>query len=83
MPQTMVADYADDKINLSISENPVTTSSNLQLHLNLITNLYDKWHIKINQSKSIHAQEVCMSNLYIEQHPNSRIGHSKIPGTQS
>lgn len=51
----MVADYADDKVILSISENPVTASSNLQLHLYLMSNWYDKWRIKINQNKSSHT----------------------------
>uniref|UniRef100_A0A2S2Q7E7 Putative RNA-directed DNA polymerase n=1 Tax=Sipha flava TaxID=143950 RepID=A0A2S2Q7E7_9HEMI len=54
-PQTMVADYADDKVILSISENPVAASSNLQLHLCLMSNWYDKWRIKINQNKSSHT----------------------------
>jgi hypothetical protein len=51
----MVADYADDKVIWSISDNPVTASSNLQLYLNLMANWYDKWHIKINQNKSSHT----------------------------
>ena len=40
---------------MSISENPLTASLNLQLHLNLMSDWYDKWRIKINQSKSIHT----------------------------
>lgn len=82
----MVADYADDKVIWSISDNPVTASSNLQLHLNLMTNWCDKWRIKINQNKSSHliySQEGSMSNCYIKQHYCSNIGHNKIPGSQS
>lgn len=37
-----VADYADDKVILSINENPLTTSSNLQIHLNLKSEWYEK-----------------------------------------
>lgn len=54
-PQTMVADDTDDEVILSISENPVAALSNLQLHLRLMSNWCDKWHITINQNKSSHT----------------------------
>ena len=33
MQQTIIADYADDKVILSINEDPLITSINLQVHL--------------------------------------------------
>jgi hypothetical protein len=42
MQQTIVADYVDDKVILSVNENPLTASLNLQLHLNLLSDWYAK-----------------------------------------
>jgi len=55
MQQTIVADYADDKVILSINEDPVIASSNLQVHLNHLSEWYKKWRVKINQNKSTHT----------------------------
>ncbi|KAL4097406.1 hypothetical protein QTP88_022192 [Uroleucon formosanum] len=52
---TIVADYADDKDLISIHENPLIASGNLQTHLNLISSWYTKWRIKLNHAKSIHT----------------------------
>jgi len=52
---TIVADYADDKALISIHENPLIASGNLQTHLNLISSWYTKWRIKLNHAKSIHT----------------------------
>lgn len=52
---TLVADYADDKALISIYENPLVASGNLQTHLNLISTWYTKWRIKLNHTKSIHT----------------------------
>jgi len=52
---TLVADYADDKAIMSIHENPVTASANLQSHLDLLSQWYTKWRIKLNHSKSVHT----------------------------
>ncbi|KAL4141964.1 hypothetical protein QTP88_004500 [Uroleucon formosanum] len=54
-PNTMVADYADDKAILSIHSDPVVAIQNLQSHLTLMEEWYTKWRVKINQSKSIHT----------------------------
>jgi len=70
----MVADYADDKVIWSISENPVTASSNLQLHLNM-TNWYDKWRIKINQNKSSHTTFTLKKRVC----PNVTVNNTPIP----
>jgi len=48
MQQTIVEDYADDKVILSINEDPLIASSNLQEHLNHLSNWYEKWRVKIN-----------------------------------
>ena len=52
---TLVADYVDDKIILSIHEDPVIASANLQSHLNLHSELYAKWQIKLNNNKFTHT----------------------------
>jgi hypothetical protein len=43
-----VADYFDDKVILSINEDPLAASSNLQTHLNQLSEWYEKWRVKIN-----------------------------------
>lgn len=52
---TLVANYADNKAIISIHENPLVASGNLQTNLNLILSWYSKWRIKLNHSKSIHT----------------------------
>jgi len=52
---TSVADYADDKVIISIDNDPLTASTNLQNHLVHMENWFTKWRFKINQSKSIHT----------------------------
>jgi hypothetical protein len=54
-PNTMVADYADDKAILSTHSNPVLAVQNLQSHLSLMEDWYTNWRFKINQAKSIHT----------------------------
>jgi hypothetical protein len=39
---TLVVDYIDDKVIISIYENPLIASGNLQTHLNLISSWYTK-----------------------------------------
>ena len=51
---TLVADYADDKAIISINENHLIATATLQIHLNLISQWYSKWRIKINNEKSSH-----------------------------
>ncbi|KAF0749787.1 Uncharacterized protein FWK35_00012778 [Aphis craccivora] len=52
---TIVADYADDKIIISINQNPIVVSLNLQNHLSLMETRYNNWRIKVNQTKSNHT----------------------------
>lgn len=40
--QTIVADYADDKVIISINKGPITASSNLQIHLNYLSERYQR-----------------------------------------
>lgn len=54
-PNTLVADYADDKAIISFNSNPEIASYNLQNHLTLLEDWYTKWRVKINQTKSIHT----------------------------
>jgi len=75
MQQTSIADYGDDKVILSINNDPVTALSNLQLHLNLLAEWYLKWRVKINQNKSLHTtfslkQGIC---------PNVTFNNIQIP----
>jgi len=54
-PKTSVAEFADDKAIITIHEDPISASLNFQHHLNLMANWYDKWRVKVNQSKSLHT----------------------------
>ncbi|KAL4148804.1 hypothetical protein QTP88_002957 [Uroleucon formosanum] len=54
---TLVADYADDKAIMSIHENPVTASANLQSHLDQLSQWYTKWRIKLNH-RVVALQEI-------------------------
>lgn len=61
---------------MSTSENPLNASSNLQNHLNLMSEWYTEWRIKINQNKSIHTtftfkQGICPTTLNNIQIPTS------------
>jgi len=66
MHQTIAVDYADNKVILSTNEDPIIASSNLQIHLNHLSEWYNKCRLKINKNKSIHTtltlkQEICPS----------------------
>jgi len=55
MPNTLVADYADNKAIISISADPVSASTYLQNHPSQMEDRYSKWRLKINQTKYIHT----------------------------
>jgi len=74
-PNTTVADYADDKVILSIHNDPIIASSNLQSHLNLQSKWYEKWRVKVNHSKSVHTT----FTLRHGQCPNVTINNIPIP----
>lgn len=52
--ETTSATFADDIALLSKSNCPLNASENLQDHLDLIQKWLQKWHIKINETKSVH-----------------------------
>lgn len=52
---TLVADFADDKAIIGVHENHLIASSNLQIHLDLISQWYSRWRIKLNHNKSVHT----------------------------
>jgi len=52
---TLVVDYVDDKAIISINNDPLTASSNLQNHLAYMENWFIIWNFKVNQSKYIHT----------------------------
>jgi len=55
MPNTLVADYADDKAILLTSSDPVIASTYLQNHFSQMEDWNRKWRFKVNQTKSIHT----------------------------
>jgi len=75
MQQTIVTDYADDKVILSIDKDPIIASSNLQVHLNHLSEWYDKWRVKINQNKSIHTTFTLKQGIC----PNITLNNVLIP----
>jgi len=52
---TIVADYANDKLIISINEKPIVASLNLQNHLSLMETWYKNWRIKVNKTKCNHT----------------------------
>jgi len=75
MQQTIVTDYANDKVIMVINKVPLIASSNLQLHLNLISEWCENWLVKINQNKSIHTTITLNHDVY----PNITFNYVLIP----
>lgn len=76
---TTVAEFADDKPIIAIHEDPISASLNLQNHLNLLSNWYDKWRVKVNQSKSLHTT----FTLRLPPCPEVSLADIPIPSSQS
>lgn len=55
LPLQSVAEFADDKAIISVHENRYTASANIQSYLDQMSVQYEKWGIKINQTKSTHT----------------------------
>jgi hypothetical protein len=76
-PHSLIAEYADEKIIISINANPPVASKHLQNHLNLMEKWYTNWRFKVNQDKSFHTtftlkNSPCPNiNLYGIQIPSS------------
>jgi hypothetical protein len=47
-----VAEHADDKVIISMNDEPILASKNLQTHLDSMEDWYNKWRFKINPIKS-------------------------------
>jgi len=78
-PTTSVAEFADDKAIISVHEDPHIASLNLQNHLDLMSVWYDKWRVKVNQSKSIHST----FTLRLPPCPEVYLNNIPIPSSQS
>ncbi|VVC35140.1 Zinc finger, CCHC-type,Reverse transcriptase domain [Cinara cedri] len=72
---TIAANYADDKVILSVHNDPLIASKNLQSHLNLLSEWYAKWKIKLNNNKSIHTTFTLRHGLC----PNVTVNNLPIP----
>jgi len=55
-PNTILATYADDTAILSINNNPITASKNLQNHISRIKTWSNQRKTKINENKSDHSR---------------------------
>lgn len=54
-PKTTMATYADDTALLSIDEKPEVATENLQTQITSLETWFNRWRIKVNQSKSVHV----------------------------
>ena len=75
MQKTIVTDYADDKVILSINEDLLIVSTNLQVHLNHLSEWNEKWRAKINLNKSIHTTFTLKQGIC----PNITLNNVPIP----
>jgi hypothetical protein len=64
---------------MSIYDDPQIVFSNLQSHLELMSNWYKKWRVKVNQLKSIHTT----FTLHLYPCPKVFFSNIPIPSTQS
>jgi len=76
---TTVAEFADDKAIISMHEDSISASLNLQHHLNLMSNWYDNWRVKVNQSKSLQTT----FTLRLAPCPEVSLADIPIPSSQS
>lgn len=76
---TTVAEFADDKVIIAMHEDPISASQNLQHHLNLLSDWYNNWRVKVNQSKSLHTT----FTLRIAPFPEVSLADIPIPASQS
>jgi hypothetical protein len=52
---TQISTFADDTAIFATNDDPVTASTQLQKHLNLLERWFHRWKIKVNESKSAHV----------------------------
>ena len=55
MEENLIGTYADDTAILASHSNPAAASFLLQHNLNMVSKWLKKWHIKANESKSVHV----------------------------
>ncbi|VVC31471.1 Pre-C2HC domain,Endonuclease/exonuclease/phosphatase,Reverse [Cinara cedri] len=78
-PNTIVADYVEDKAIISVNHDSVVASHHLQTHLSFMEEWYTNWWLKINQSKSVH----CTFTLRLAPCPAVSIHGISIPNSQT
>jgi hypothetical protein len=69
----MTATYADDTAILTLYQNPIIASTNLQHHINQLEKCLKRWRIKANENKSNHGtfslkRETCPAVTLTGQH---------------
>lgn len=62
-PVTTIAAFADDVAILSSNDDPILSSTNIQLHLDQLSNWYKTWRITLNQSKSVNVVFTLRDNV--------------------
>jgi len=83
-PNTTIADYADYKVICSVHNNPIIASTNLQFNLNLQSEWYEKWRVKVNHSKSAHKLHKTVTFTLRHGHcPNVTINNIPIPSSDA
>ena len=74
-PNTQIAKYDDDKVIYFTHTDPGVVSISLQRNLNDLSHWYSYWHVKINESKSVHTTFA----LHHSQLPPLHINNEPIP----
>jgi len=74
---TSVADYADDKVLISINNDPIIASINPQTHLDAMEKWFKKWRFKVNQN--LYPQAYPLSWCCAIRHSNSLLSKNQIP----
>jgi len=75
LESSTVATFADDTAILAIGSSNEESTEKLQTALNQIQKWTKKWHIQLNQSKSIHSN---FTNRCLEHIPIT-INNQKVP----
>ena len=78
-PNTIVAEFADDKAILSVHNDPQMASHYLQSHLNSLETWYRDWKIKINETKSCHITFTLKQGIS----PNVTLNNVQIPSSST
>ena len=60
---TTIASFADDVAILSVNEDPVTATRQLQTHINNLVEWHTRWGITVNQAKSVKVTFTSRNNI--------------------